>query len=50
VIQVGLYFLVPHVLRVTFVVKEYELADPEDVGFLSFRAVVLLATGNSDLL
>ena len=48
-VQVGLDFLMPHVLGVTFAVKEYELTDPEYVGFLSFGAVVLLTTGDSDL-
>ena len=48
-VQVGLYFLVPHILGVTFAVKEYELTDPEDVGFLGFGAVVFLTTGDSDL-
>jgi hypothetical protein len=48
-VQVGLDFLVPHILGVTFIVKENELADPEDVGLLCFGAVVFLTTGDSDL-
>jgi hypothetical protein len=49
VVQVGLNLFLAHILGMTFTMKENELANPENIGFFRLRAVMLLATSNSDL-
>ena len=49
-VQVGFDFALPHILGMSLAVKKDVLADPEDIRLLGFRAEMLLATGNPDLL
>ena len=49
-IQIALDFLLPHLVRMTFIVKEDKLANPKDIRFFSLWAVVFLAAGDSDLI